>query len=629
MNNKAVMLAVLSSAVLLGCQNTPIEPGEVKANWSRSLHQLGIVPVFPPREDIYVGDVYSFDTDPEKGKYLEQLFKEYESLTQDEKIELISLGMESRLARLPLNDLISNEYTNTISVPQTSSDYNTILGNPSVVAIEDKINNQKQVIASLESEIASLNQEKKDASERLKNATRAKEDSDVEVTKLLSKLESAKANPRIPGDTSEFDTQLIQENINKRQKEDELAQVEYELLLVEPDSDEEKKLKRKEKLVTYELGMINTTISRLQEDKTAVPSSPYDYSNEQALYDQSVINQLAAQNELTEATRHHTDIIAENDTLITAKTTSLSSEKAKLTELNNLKKSILSVDAKTLFKQPNASQKNIYSWADIGVNNDPARLNRLKLVAFPEFTSTMVSQKDLSALIPAEALAFNISSSAVETISIKIPSAESYGIAFDTLAATIFDINGAAELTINDSFKSLIHAAKVKASLLNEGDIKPTDKIYLRIITEVFYARAFDINMFSNSSFGAVVDYAKLPTVENDIDSTEKGDGKDDYSHFNGVINSSATADQGNVLSQLKSNLTRTQNVPGGTVQMLSYSDSSIGLRRVFDRPIAVGFRGVTLEVYPCHSLDANNNCIIKLGKLTTAVSPVSLTPSF
>ncbi len=620
MKKASITFIVLPFLFISSCKNVPIKPGEVKAKWSRNLHQLGIVPVFPPREDIYVGDVYSFETNPDAGKYLEQLFKDYEELSQEEQIELISLGMGSRLARLPLNELISEEYENTISIPQTSNDYNSILGNPSVAAVEDSINEQKSKITEVENTIAALNKENNDAAERLKTATRAKEDADSEVTRLAAELSAAKAKNPIPGDSSQIDIQLSQAKADKRQKEDELAEIKHKIILSEPDSEEHKSLKRKEAIATYEVSKLTTQISRLEEDKRAIPSTPVDYSNEQALYDAAIQKQLADQKELTEATRHNTDTIEKNTPEIAEQTAKLTKEKEKLTELNELKKAIVSAGAKSLYKQPDTAQKNLFSWVDINATEDASRVNRLKLVAFPEFASTMVSQKDLSALIPAEALALNISSSAVDTVSIKIPSAESYGISFFNLADILFKIDNSSKLTINQDFESLVQAARVRASLFKEGEIKPTDKVYLRIITEVFYARAFDISLFSNDSFGALIDYAKFPEKQAEDEEEQENA---DYSQFTGVINSSAAGDSNDLLSQLRSNLSRTQNVPGGTIQMLNYSDSSIGLRRVFDRPIAVGFRGITLEFYPCYAKDSYGDCLTKIGKLTTATSPV------
>lgn len=39
------------------------------------------------------------------------------------------------------------------------------------------------------------------------------------------------------------------------------------------------------------------------------------------------------------------------------------------------------------------------------------------------------------------------------------------------------------------------------------------------------------------------------------------------------------------------------QSVPGGSVNVVSASDTAVGLRRFFDRPIAVGVRGVIFKV--------------------------------
>lgn len=47
----------LSSLVLLGCTNNPSK-GELSKQWSSQLRQYNIVAVFPPREDVQVGDIY-------------------------------------------------------------------------------------------------------------------------------------------------------------------------------------------------------------------------------------------------------------------------------------------------------------------------------------------------------------------------------------------------------------------------------------------------------------------------------------------------------------------------------------------------------------------------------------------
>ena len=49
-----------AAAVLLqlaGCAS-PTSPGEVARNWSCKLREMQIRPIFPPREDVHVGDVF-------------------------------------------------------------------------------------------------------------------------------------------------------------------------------------------------------------------------------------------------------------------------------------------------------------------------------------------------------------------------------------------------------------------------------------------------------------------------------------------------------------------------------------------------------------------------------------------
>jgi hypothetical protein len=55
-------------------------------------------------------------------------------------------------------------------------------------------------------------------------------------------------------------------------------------------------------------------------------------------------------------------------------------------------------------------------------------------------------------------------------------------------------------------------------------------------------------------------------------------------------------------------------SVPGGRVQFVSISNSTIGLRRVWERPIAIGFRGLVLEV------DKATGLVFNIGLAHSAV---------
>ena len=613
-----IICSLLPLLTLTACNTSPIEPGEVKAKWTRNFHQLGIVPIFPPREDVYVGDIYLYENDPDDEKYLDQMFRDYNKLTKVEKIDLIRQGMGSRLSRVNFNDLLSSEYHQTISAPKTSSDLDSILANPTVAELDNKISQQKVKITEVEITISDLNKSNAAAEDRLTRAIRTKEDIDKEVSRHKANLDNLKSKNPEKVDTSDLKSQLKEAKLEQRRKEDELAKIEYDKQLVESGSDEEKKLLQEEKTRTYELRKLTKKSERLQEDIDNAPTVPVNYSNEQILYDTTVKKQQAAEDEVTTATRFKADTIAKNTASLANEGTKLTKEKEKLEELNNLKKTIVSVGARTLYKQPNTDSNNLFDWTSVDASKDASRTNRLKLVAFPEFSSTIVSQHDLSALIPAEALKFNLSSSSVDKISLKIPFAESYGISFTILADKLFSLDS-GEFVFSNELSSLTK------SLMLLQHLSENDEVYLRIISEVYYARAFDVNIFSSDSFGLVANYAKAPeNSSDDVSETVNGESKeDDYSYFNGVINSSASGDSDDHLTTLRSNLNRSQNVPGGTVQTLSYSDRSIGIRRVFDRPIAVGYRAITLKVILCTEEQQKvNSCRIRISDIKVSDSP-------
>lgn len=50
--------------VLCGCSSDRLDPGKIEKEWSTSTRQLGVYPLFPPKERVYPGDIYIFPTAP-------------------------------------------------------------------------------------------------------------------------------------------------------------------------------------------------------------------------------------------------------------------------------------------------------------------------------------------------------------------------------------------------------------------------------------------------------------------------------------------------------------------------------------------------------------------------------------
>ncbi|MGZ9899800.1 hypothetical protein [Shewanella gaetbuli] len=605
----ATVTASIATCILLAsCGSTPVEPGEVKAKWSQNMRQLGIVPVFPPREDLLVGDIYSYNYNPEDEKLTALLNTDYDKLDSSEKGMINELGMSARLARLDLNEALTNEYGLSLSAPATSKDYNDILDNPAIAAMDSKISAKASEVAAFDTAITNAKNKKTQDAENLLSLMHKKEDADAAVVKANTALTEAKNRPDIPADTSEIDKQIQEQNTIKRRQEDAVALAEFEIKEAGTDPGKLAIANTAKRKADFELAKTVTKISRLEEDKSKLKSTPNSSETEQSSYDQAIIARDQADRDLLVATRAKTKSDESNDEIISTETEKKTVAETKLNELKETKKSLALVGSQTLFKQASYQNTNVFN-TDVLCTPDEndlkkcirtheqTRVNRLKLVAFPEFSSTTVSQSDLSALVPAEALSLNITASSVESVSLKIPAAESYSLSTEAIFNKLFEIDsGTGEIEAKQVLARYLKVAEflqAKSSSKSKGNY-----FYLRVITEVYYARAFDISIFGNSSFGGSLNYAKPPESTTSGETINKN--SEDYSYFNGVIDSNAPADSGKYLSKLKRNLVNTNTVPGGTIQVLNSSESTIGLRRVYDRPIAVGFRGLTIKAQYC-----------------------------
>ncbi len=134
----------------------------------------------------------------------------------------------------------------------------------------------------------------------------------------------------------------------------------------------------------------------------------------------------------------------------------------------------------------------------------PTVQTRLKTVAFPYFFTASATGAQIGGFIPIEGLSAKagISLSAVSSASVTISSAESYSLPWVSVNKSIFDAAG--KLTFNNvSNAELMQALK---RLNNYPDTGTNDKyIYLTVISEVFYARAFDVSIHQSKDSGAFV----------------------------------------------------------------------------------------------------------------------------
>ena len=148
------------------------------------------------------------------------------------------------------------------------------------------------------------------------------------------------------------------------------------------------------------------------------------------------------------------------------------------------------------------------------------------------------------------------------------------------------------------------------------------DKIYLALISEVFFARSMDITIERKTATGASAAARPITTAElqklrdlgltklttrtnvtNTSTNTTTGDSTNSHAGTKTELLQLSEGDTAYDLARKLRELETPDGVGniGGGVKVLHVSASNIGLRRTFARPVVVGVRGVLLKI------DVNN----------------------
>jgi hypothetical protein len=114
-----------------------------------------------------------------------------------------------------------------------------------------------------------------------------------------------------------------------------------------------------------------------------------------------------------------------------------------------------------------------------------------------------------------------------------------------------------------------------------------------------------DVGIFASKSFGGRLNVSNSPKPESK-DASSAADQSTDAAPVPLPPAKAFSTDP--LVTELSDRLAANQTLPGGSVQILSKSETSIGVRRVFDRPVAVGFRGLLLAV------DLETNLIVGIS---------------
>lgn len=231
--------------------------------------------------------------------------------------------------------------------------------------------------------------------------------------------------------------------------------------------------------------------------------------------------------------------------------------------------------------------------------------DRLRLAQFPDFSYASFKGGKLNAAIPFEGITavIDMVGTTAQQISIKVPSAESYAVSSGKLVPELFEKNNkdanADPKVCKDELKGWTALRKQKKNdilqfapscnsnvFLDDGYVEQlkfyrSEFVWLRVISEVFYARAIDIYVTTNKA-GEISASSSggTGTISFDQQMCSPDKQKSTVQGLNEAMSHAGAA------------------MPSGSLRIMGCANGSISMRRVFERPIAIGFRGNTLMVH-------------------------------
>jgi hypothetical protein len=249
--------------------------------------------------------------------------------------------------------------------------------------------------------------------------------------------------------------------------------------------------------------------------------------------------------------------------------------------------------------------------------------NRLRNFGISEFSTYTLTEGDADALVPTEAinLVLGTAWSDDKILSIRLNSGETYSLGLQK----VLDV----ALADTDQGSALKSPYRDHLELLADP---LSDSVWVRILSDVIYIRSIDFIIQSPSGFDEdeeasadefvseteeTVEVVEVVETDEEAGSGEDteatGDGSDEAEEEGETsveITQTSTEDiPDHVLDPAYASFVRanaindlliesdSDDVPGGFMRFISITDDSVTIRRVWQRGLAVGVRGLTLEV--------------------------------
>lgn len=231
--------------------------------------------------------------------------------------------------------------------------------------------------------------------------------------------------------------------------------------------------------------------------------------------------------------------------------------------------------------------------------------DRLRIMGVPEFSSITLTDGDLNAIVPTEAinLVFGSAWSDDKAITIRLNATETYSLGLQKVIEAALEYNALG--------------SALKTPYRNHLDLVSdplADAVWVRILSDVIYVRSIDIIIQSQAAFKPdeeananefVAEMEETVAVtEAETSATAEEDERQDTAVQTVVevipdhsLDPAYTAFvRANAINEILIE-SDVDDLPGGYLRLISVTDDSVTVRRVWQRGLAIGARGLTLEV--------------------------------
>lgn len=243
---------------------------------------------------------------------------------------------------------------------------------------------------------------------------------------------------------------------------------------------------------------------------------------------------------------------------------------------------------------------------DQGIFAENRVTDRLRILGIPEFSSITLARGNLNSIVPTAAinLVYGSAWHDDKAITIRLNAAESYSLGLQKVSAAALEFN-AQGYALKAPYRHNLDLVSDPAS----------DAVWVRILSDVIYVRSIDIIIQSQAAFTpdeevyanefvAALDDTVVVYDENASTAAGEDENPDTTAQVmaevdvpDHLLDPAYTAFvRADAINRILIE-SDTDDLPGGFLRFVSVTDDSITVRRVWQRGLAIGARGLTLKV--------------------------------